>query len=229
MPDRSGKIRQSWEANAEAWTAAVRGGDIASRRLATDEAIVDFVTRRRPARVLDVGCGEGWLSHRLTSLDIEVLGIDASAALISRAREGKGEFRVLSYEELVAEPSRAGGEYDVVVCNFALLDETLQPILAALASRLSQRGAVVIQTVHPWTARGTGPYRNGWRTEDFDSFGDAFPASMPWYFRTLDSWIDEIGRAGLRLAEMAEPVHPATGEPLSLILGADREGRAAGA
>lgn len=229
MPDKSGKIRQSWEANAEAWTAAVRGGEIASRRLATDEAIVDFVLRMRPAKVLDVGCGEGWLSHRLASQNIDVLGIDASEALIARAREGSGEFRVLSYEDLVADPPRAGEGYDVAVCNFALLDETLEPILAALASRLSPRGAVVIQTVHPWTARGTGPYRNGWRTEDFNSFGEAFPASMPWFFRTLGSWIDEMRSAGLRLARMVEPVHPATGEPLSLILGADREIRTADA
>lgn len=68
-PDR---LVASWDANAAAWTDAVRSGQIASRRLATDAAAVDAVVRAvdgRVARVLDVGCGEGWLSRALADRD----------------------------------------------------------------------------------------------------------------------------------------------------------------
>jgi hypothetical protein len=41
---------------------------------------------------------------------------------------------------------------------------------------------------------------------------------MPWYFRTLASWISELETAGLRVSWIAEPIHPDTGDPLSLLL-----------
>ena len=39
-PDRDRALARSWEANAAAWTAAVRGRLIPSRRAGTDEAVV---------------------------------------------------------------------------------------------------------------------------------------------------------------------------------------------
>jgi hypothetical protein len=45
------------------------------------------------------------------------------------------------------------------------------PLLAAARARLARGGALVIQTVHPWTARGDAPYADGWRTETFAGFG----------------------------------------------------------
>jgi hypothetical protein len=49
----------SWQANADAWTAAVREQRIESRRLVTDAAILALALA--PLRILDLGCGEGWL------------------------------------------------------------------------------------------------------------------------------------------------------------------------
>jgi 2-polyprenyl-3-methyl-5-hydroxy-6-metoxy-1,4-benzoquinol methylase len=59
------KIIDSWHTNATPWTAAVRDKRIESRKLVTDQAIVDAVLSRRPKSVLDIGCGEGWLSRAL--------------------------------------------------------------------------------------------------------------------------------------------------------------------
>lgn len=212
-------IVDSWVANAEAWTDAVREQRIPSRAAGTDRAIVDAVRRHPPGRVLDVGCGEGWLARALAPHGYSVVGIDASAPLIDRARElGGGEFRVLSYERLIGEEDRAGGPYDAAVLNFALLSEDVAPLLRALASRLSERGVILIQTVHPWTAAGDQPYVDGWRVETFDAFGGAFPAPMPWYFRTLETWLAQIASAGLDVTRLAEPRHPETARPLSLVV-----------
>ena len=61
------KLLALWQSNANAWTQAVRSASIESRRLATDQAVVDAVMRARPSRVLDVGCGEGWLTRALST------------------------------------------------------------------------------------------------------------------------------------------------------------------
>lgn len=212
-------LRESWERNAAAWTEAVRGGHIPSRRAGTDAAVVEAALRAPGRRVLDVGCGEGWLARALAARGCEVVGVDGSEELVRRAREaGGGTFRALCYEEIEADPAVLDGPFDAAVCNFALLAERVSPLLRALGSALAPGGRVVVQTLHPFTACGDAPYRDGWRVADFEGFAVPFPSSMPWYFRTVGSWLAAAREAGLVPAEVEEPLDPATGRPLSLLL-----------
>ena len=218
---RDADIRSTWDANAVPWTSAVREGRIASRSAGTDAAIFRAIARLRPGRVADVGCGEGWLARRLAlELGCEVRGFDGSERLIAAARavHQGGTYAVLAYEDLVERPEALRGPYDVVVCNFALFGENVAPILAALRQSLEEGGKLLVQTLHPWAACGEAAYRDGWRQETFASMGSGDWRPMPWYFRTLESWLREIRAAGLVPAECREPVDAATGKPLSLIL-----------
>jgi len=218
------QLARSWHSNAHAWTDAVRGQQIESRRLVTDAAIVRATLARAPKRVLDLGCGEGWLCRALAAHGVEAVGVDASAPLIEAAREAGGaEYHVRSYAELVSAPDQFG-LFDAVVCNFALLEAELGALLAALRSTHRPDGVLLIQTVHPWTARGEAPYRDGWRTETFAGFGAGFTDPMPWFYRTLESWVATLSASGWRIAELGEPMHPLTGHPASLLLVASRAG-----
>ena len=227
---RDEEIVASWVANAGAWTQAVRSSLIPSRVAGTDRAILEAVRRHRPNTVLDAGCGEGWLTRALAVEGRHVRGVDGSAPLVERAREqgGAAEYDVVSYDEIIARPERAGGPYDAIVLNFALFSERVSPILAALGSRLSVDGVLLIQTLHPWTAAEEPGYVDGWRVATFAGFGGPFPEPMPWYFRTLETWADEIRDAGLSISRIDEPRHPDTGLPLSILFelrcpGAPRE------
>lgn len=214
-------LELSWEQNAQAWTTVVREHGIASRREATDAAILVACERAAPGRVLDVGCGEGWLSRALAARGAEVLGIDGSEALIDGARAAGGgpRFEVLSYDALAGSPALAQGPWDVVVCNFSLLGEQLASPLRALTARLAGDGRLLIQTVHPWTvAAGEPPYADGWRTETFSRMTGHFNAPMPWYFRTLSSWVELLMQAGLELTVLDEPRGMSSPMPLSLLL-----------
>ena len=219
MDDAEREIEASWRANAAAWTTAVRDELIESRRVATNHAVIEAVLERRPRSALDVGCGEGWLAHRLESEGVRATGFDSSAELVDAARSGAGSFHVLSYAEFVARPGTVGGGFDVVVCNFSLLGERIEPVLRACREVLATDGALIIQTVHP--ASVDGGDRDGWRREHFGGMGAAFAASMPWYFRTLESWTALLRRAGFERVEAREPMHPASRRALSLLLVAD--------
>jgi 2-polyprenyl-3-methyl-5-hydroxy-6-metoxy-1,4-benzoquinol methylase len=215
-PTRDTDILQSWHRNADAWTHTVRGGHIESRRLVTDQAVVDAVIDHRPRSVLDLGCGEGWLVRALAVKGIRAIGVDAVPMLIERAREQGGDFRVASYEDIIA--SRLALKADMLVCNFALLGkEAVEQLLTALPPLLEEGGQLVVQTVHPLIACGEQDYRDGWRQEEWMGFGSAFPAPAPWYFRTLASWLALFAASGWQLCEMREPLHPGTGKPASVI------------
>lgn len=224
---REARQRRSWDANADAWTRAIRSGAVASREGGTNRAVVEAVLRLAPRSVLDVGCGEGWLAHALSGDGRDVVGVDASLALVRAAREGPGRFACHGYDELAHDPGLLPGPFDVAACNFSLLDEDLVPLLAVLRVRLTPgRGRLVIQTLHPWTAAGDGPYRDGWREETFDAFGAAFAAPMPWYARTAASWFEALARAGFRVERLEEPIAGEARRPWSLLLTAADAGEA---
>ncbi|MFN3792666.1 methyltransferase domain-containing protein [Massilia sp.] len=209
-------IIDSWSRNTDPWTAAVRGGEIASRVLVTNAAIVDTVRAYAPASAVDLGCGEGWLVRALP--EVAMIGVDASAGLVEQARKaGGGEFRQLSYEVIAA-----GGlplAVDAAICNFSLIgDEAVRGLLRAAPSYLRSGGHFIVQTVHPLMACGDAPYADGWRDGSWDGFSSSFTDPAPWYFRTVSSWLALFEEHGLRVVEMREPLHPQTAKPVSLIL-----------
>jgi 2-polyprenyl-3-methyl-5-hydroxy-6-metoxy-1,4-benzoquinol methylase len=218
--DHREQLALSWQANADAWTAAVRERRIESRRLVTDAAILQAVLALSPARVLDVGCGEGWLCRGLAERGIEAVGVDASAPLIEVARAADNtlaRYRVCGYAELAGQAAQLG-RFDVLVCNFALLEEPLAPTLDALHGVLAADGRLLIQTLHPWRACHDAGYRDGWRVESFAGFGAGFAQPMPWFFRTLESWLSLLNATGWRLQWLQEPLHPESEQPVSLLL-----------
>jgi SAM-dependent methyltransferase len=210
------RIIDSWHKNAAPWTTAVRDGEIESRILVTNRAIVDAVRSLAPATGIDIGCGEGWLVRALDG--IIMLGVDVVPGLVEAARQaGGGDFRTMSYEEIAQ--GRLNLALDVAICNFSLLgDASVTGLFRAAPSFLRPGGAFVVQTMHPAAACGDAPYRDGWREGSWDGFNAGFTDPPPWYFRTLASWIKLYGDHGLQLREVREPLHPRTGKPASLIL-----------
>ena len=220
VDSRTDQLKSSWDSNARVWSEAIRTGSIPSRRAGTDQAILRAIQREQPTSLIDIGCGEGWLVRQLRSeFECRVVGVDGSAALIEDARKSdpNGHYSVLSYDQLSDLGSEGISTFDVAVCNFALLDDQLAANLQQIRQVLSASGKILIQTLHPCSALGQQPYRDGWRRETFSAFDVSGWTPMPWYFRTLESWMAEIHRAGMQIVRMEEPVDESTSQPLSVI------------
>lgn len=216
-------LLQSWHHNARAWTEALRSGAIEGRRQVTDQAILLAVMGRQPERVLDLGCGEGWLLRALAERGFDAVGVDGDATLVEAARvAGSSPVQVASYEDLVEAKVDIGRDYDLICANFSLLHQDIIPLLAAMNALLVPGGALVIQTLHPWSV-AAGDYQDGWREETFDGFKGQWQP-MPWYFRTLSSWLNALDMAGLQLTGLREPQHPQSPVPQSLLMIAERRG-----
>lgn len=211
------KIIESWGKNVSQWIDSVRGGHVESRRLATDEAIVNAVLSRSPNSVLDVGCGEGWLVRSLSAKALHVVGVDVIPSLLQYARTaGGGSFHVASHEAVAN--GFLSESFDLVVCNFSLLGkESVERLCKAMPLLLNPHGTFMVQTLHPIAACGELPYADGWRDGSWAGFGANFTDPPPWYFRTMESWVELLSKNRLQLVEMREPVHPGTRKPLSVI------------
>ena len=220
MPADESTLLQSWNHNAHAWIEAIRSGAIESRLKVTDQAILLAILGRQPERVLDLGCGEGWLLRALAERGIEAVGVDGDETLVEAARAAASSpVHLASYEQLVEARVDVGRDYNLICANFALLHQDIIPLLAAMDALLAPDGALVIQTLHPWTV-AAGDYQDGWREETFSGF-DGQWQPMPWYLRTLSSWINALDMAGFRLAGLQEPQHPQSPVPQSLLLVAE--------
>jgi 2-polyprenyl-3-methyl-5-hydroxy-6-metoxy-1,4-benzoquinol methylase len=223
MSDPQSALLQSWQRNARSWIEAIRTGAIESRQQVTDQAILLAILGRQPERVLDLGCGEGWLLRELHRRGLQAVGVDGDATLVEAARAaGSAPVHLASYEALVDGAVDIGRDYDLICANFALLHQDIIPLLAAMHALLTPGGALLIQTLHPWTV-AAGSYQDGWREETFSGVEGQWQP-MPWYFRTLSSWLNALDMAGLQLAALQEPQHPQSPVPQSLLLVAERRG-----
>lgn len=212
------KIIDSWQKNAAPWTTAVRENHIESRRLITNQAIVDTVLAVAPKTVLDIGCGEGWLVRELVKHAIHVLGVDVVAELVEQAQQtGGGRFEVISYEELAA--GKLTERFDAAVCNFSLLGkESVDKLFIIMPALLHTNGYFVIQTMHPVMSCGDHAYQDGWREGSWQGFSNDFTDPAPWYFRTIETWVTMFRVNHFQLTEIREPVNPYTSKPASIVL-----------
>ncbi|MGL6267147.1 MAG: class I SAM-dependent methyltransferase [Chitinophagaceae bacterium] len=216
------QILNTWTLNAEAWIDTIASNGIETRRLVTDKAIEETIIYLKPAKMLDLGCGEGWLIRRIQEKlpGTEFTGIDAIPALIKAAetRTPNATFLTFSYESIIDGQYFPVETFDLIVINFALFgNEIVVDLINKIRPFISAGGQLVIQTLHPVTANGGEPYTDGWREGNWNGFSNDFRSPSPWYFRTLESWINLFKNSGFTLIKMQEPIHPNTLKPAAVI------------
>ena len=217
--EKAKQILESWQQNAENWIHAVDNEEIESRKLATNQAIVEAIRLHQPKSMLDLGCGEGWLTRELNANGIPTLGVDGTAALIEYAqKKGKGNYQACSYEQVIEGHALIGEPFDGIVINFGLfLKEEVALLLGALKKRLAPHGKVFIQSLHPTALLGQGAYQSRWEPDSWAGLSKQFTQPHPWYNRTFGDWIRLFRRAGLKIFDLQEPLHPQTLKPVSVI------------
>ena len=209
-------LLSAWQANSESWIQALEHQELASRTLATNAAIVRAVNSHSPQRILDVGCGEGWLCRALEAPDRRVVGIDGVETLIAEARRKSDSSSYFCYDY---EAIRGGqlpdlGQFEVIVFNFALFEkEGTIHLLPQPHTLLAPQGRLVIQTVSLAPEEPAG-----WHQEDWRSLERDFPAPFSWYYRRPENWRTTLTTAGWQVAKMEQVDHPDSAAPLSLII-----------
>ncbi|WP_436929509.1 class I SAM-dependent methyltransferase [Halosimplex halobium] len=103
-------------------------------------------------RVLDAGCGDGYHAARLAGRGADVLGVDASEAMVDRARERYGDRADFRRGDLSDGLDCLDDDgVDLVLCQHVLSHvPDLESVAAEFARLLRPGGTVVLSTHHPF-------------------------------------------------------------------------------
>jgi len=216
---REEKIMEAWERNSDSWIDTIDNEELESRSLVTNKSIVQQILSNKPEDVLDVGCGEGWLTRKLSEEGIDTLGIDGSEKLINDAiNKGNGHFLVMEYEDIRNGKLNKDHQYDIIVFNYSLFGKELtEDIIGVLKNNLVANGKLLIQTIHPENNSLISKSESGWIRKTGKGLNKKFKQSYEWYFRTRDDWERLFKSCGYKLQQSIDIEHPQTKEMISII------------
>jgi len=171
------------------------------------------------ARVLDLACGQGRMSRYLARRGADVLGVDVSAAMLSKARAaGPAGITYLRADVTGAPTWWDGRPFDGCTCELALMDiDDLAGALATVAAVLRPGGWFVASIVHPcfpgngrgqssWPPGG-GYEREGWWTSPGHN-PEGVRIRVGATHRKLSTVLNALRDAGLEAERFAEPPAP---------------------
>ena len=159
-------------------------------------------------RVLDAGCGTGYLARVLAARGARVTGVDVSPRLVAAARQrdpaGAIEYRAADLSQPWPE---AAGSFDAVASYLVLNDvPDYQGFAATLAAVLAPGGRLVLALNNPY-----GAVVHAHVDDYFDSGAvSVYRGFLPLgirvyhYHRTLADYLDAFLGTGLRLARLAD-------------------------
>lgn len=111
MPDNIAVEKLQKEFNR--WAEEGRGEEMESHHLPIVEPTLTLMRPLPADRILDVGCGTGWLVRKIAALvsDGEVVGIDVSDEMIRRAQAASSANAKVAFRLGVAEKIPSVGDY----------------------------------------------------------------------------------------------------------------------
>ena len=210
------RILRSWAKNAHNWISIIREQGIPSRAV-TNKAIIEAATQYAINPILDLGCGEGWLTRRLTQAGFAVSGIDGTNELIEYARsQSQLTYSCYTYEELIRDARIAGAPFGTIIINYSLfLADQTRNLLEVIYNSLQADGNLIIQTVHPDAILSKNS-SGQWIEDAWAGLPECFTHPYPWYAHSKQDWLDLFGKVKFNITAISETRAP-TGEFHSII------------
>lgn len=228
------RIREQWERNAEAFSSLIDGKGTPHHTKILNPCVERLLGDVKNKRLLDAGCGEGYLARYYAKKGANVTAIDLSQHLIQtskRLSEQEGveiEHRVDNICQMKTIPDNT---FDIVLSNLVLLNvPCLDDAMREFQRVLKMGGVLVFSIVHPafnfygpgsWeleekdsdTKRRVGLYfkvDRYFEEKEYEHYwkskqGERFPGPISFFHRTLSTYLNSMARTGFQLIEFAEP------------------------
>lgn len=205
--------REAWNTNAEFWDQQMAEGNDFFNILIWP-AVERLLGETRGTRILDVACGNGITSRRLSAAGAKVVGIDFSETLIELAKQKPGAFEIDYRMVDASDPSGllslGKSSFDSALCNMALMDMAeIGPLMTTLPRLLRPGGRFVFSILHPCF--------NNPSTVQTGELEDREGRLETTYSVKISRYLSSYTRLGLAMHDQPTP-HPYFHRPLSALL-----------
>lgn len=210
-----------YSSNAEFWVKIMRERLDRYRNELTDPAILNALGPLQGQRVLDAGCGEGYLSRIMADQGAIVTGIDLNTDLVQAATEAEtAEPLGITYvtasatEQLPVEPD----SIDACVYNHVLNDiPNIGDTFDQVRKVLRPDGRIVALVLHPcfyWARSGLDETDPEWvrqyfelrpRLQGFNVAGIESPSQVEAWYRPLEAYASSLADTGFVITNLTEP------------------------
>jgi ubiquinone/menaquinone biosynthesis C-methylase UbiE len=146
-------------------------GDLWHRAL-IDPVLLRLVGDPQGKDILDLGCGNGYLSRRLSKLGGRLTALDSSEFMIANAKKHDPD-NSLGINYIVSDAAKLdqikSGSFDIVFANMSLMDiERAEAAISEVGRVLRTGGRFVASISHPCFDNGSN---SAWVSERNFSFG----------------------------------------------------------
>lgn len=146
------KVRNIWNTNAEFWDNRMgEGNDF--HKILTEPAQLKLLNIKAGDRILDIACGNGQFTRKMSQLGAKVTAINFSEKFIAIAKSKSNhdiEYRVLDATNPDDLDKLPREYFDAIVCTMALMDMSdIKILFNHLPKMLKQSGAFVFSILHP--------------------------------------------------------------------------------
>ena len=212
MRDAHRKVIAAWDAAADGLQAFGAEGDFA-RRVLLNPTIFALAGEVAGRRILDAGCGEGYLSRLLAKRGALITGVEPAPGLYAlcadhERREPLGiEYINRDLVELALPP----GQFDLVIANMMLMDmPDYQAAIHMLAAMARPEGYLIITLLHPCFEESgvSWPHTRAVRTSEYFAEYERPQRIGTLYHRPLSAYVNRLLEEGLALRRMVEPRLP---------------------
>jgi ubiquinone/menaquinone biosynthesis C-methylase UbiE len=228
-------LLDQWETNAVAFADLINNQGTPHHRFILNPCIERMLGPVDGKRLLDAGCGEGYLCRYYFQKGARVVGVDFSSKMISIAKKKSKDFDI---EYHVADICNLAlfkeNTFDFILCNLVLLNvECYEKALEEFFRVLESEGILVFSLVHPaFDVFGPGRWKLGEKSKDtgrregqyfiMDRYfekkeylykwttrqGTKFPREFSFFHRPISAYISQLIACKFEILALEEPRPP---------------------
>lgn len=206
------RVIAAWDEAADHLEGFGAEGDFARQHL-LNPTIFTLAGAVEGKRILDAGCGEGYLSRMLARRGAHVTEVEPATRLYALcvAHERREPLGVTYLQRDVVELALPPQSFDLVIVNMALMDiPDYQGAMGALTTVLRPGGDLIITILHPCFEQSGAqwPAQRAVETREYLAEFERPQTFATLFHRPLSAYINLLLDCGLALRRVVEPCLP---------------------
>jgi len=204
--------KKEWKKNADFWIKIIQENLDPFRLVVTNKAILELLKNGKNLKILDAGCGEGYLCRILAKKGYKIFGVDFSAKLIKAAKDTKrkkplgikyfiGDFRKTNF------PSSF---FDIILSHQTINEvENPEKAFKEFHRILKKKGRLILLFLHPCFEINPKKYFQRAKIKKSYYLVSGIKSPSPCFYLHLPlfEWVKLLAKTGFLIKKIEEP-HP---------------------